>query len=51
MEWKNAWVSTKQLITEEIWSGQGLNPGLSNNTPALYPLLHKIMLKITFFKL
>jgi hypothetical protein len=25
------WVSTKPLITEEIWPGQGLNPDLSND--------------------
>jgi hypothetical protein len=39
------WVSTKPLITEENWPGRGLNPGLPNDTPALYPLLHKLMLK------
>jgi hypothetical protein len=32
------------LITEENWPGQGLNQGLPNDTPALYPLLHKLML-------
>jgi hypothetical protein len=36
----------KPLITEEIWPGQGLNPGLPNYTPLLYPLLHQLMLKI-----
>jgi hypothetical protein len=39
------WVSSKPLITEENWLGQGLNPGLPNDTPALYPLLHELMLK------
>jgi hypothetical protein len=29
------WVSTKPLITEEIWPGQGLNLGLPNDKPAL----------------
>jgi hypothetical protein len=38
------WVSTNPLITEEIWPGQDLNPGLPNDTPALYPLLHELML-------
>jgi hypothetical protein len=38
------WVQTKPLITEENWPGQGLNPGLPNDTPALYPLLHELML-------
>jgi hypothetical protein len=33
------WFLTKPLITEEIWPGRGLNPGLQNDTPALYPLL------------
>jgi hypothetical protein len=31
---------------EEIWLGRGLNPGLSYYTPALYPLLHKLMLEM-----
>jgi hypothetical protein len=44
MEWSTVWVSTKPLITEENWPGQGLNPGLPNDTPALYPLLHELML-------
>jgi hypothetical protein len=35
---------TKPLITEEIWLGQGLNWGLPNDTPALYPLLHELVL-------
>jgi hypothetical protein len=26
MEWNNVWVSTKPLISEEIWPGWGLNP-------------------------
>jgi hypothetical protein len=39
------WVLSKPLITEENWLGRGLNPGLPNDTPALYPLLHKLMLK------
>jgi hypothetical protein len=43
------WVLTKPLITEENWPGRGLNPGLPNDTPALYPLLHKLMLFCTFF--
>jgi hypothetical protein len=38
------WVSTKPLITEENWPGRGLNPGLPYDTPALYPLLHELML-------
>jgi hypothetical protein len=44
-EWSTVLVSTKPLITEENWPGRGLNLGLPNNTPALYPLLHKLMLK------
>jgi hypothetical protein len=28
IEWSKVWVSTKPLITEEIWTGRGLNPGL-----------------------
>jgi hypothetical protein len=44
MEWSTVWVLTKPLITEEIWPGQGLNPGLPNDTPAFYPLLHELML-------
>jgi hypothetical protein len=47
MEWTTVWVSTKPLITEEIWPGQGLNPGLPNDTPVLYPLPHKLMLIVT----
>jgi hypothetical protein len=43
-EWSTVWVSTKPLITEENWPGWGLNPGLPNDTPALYPLLHELML-------
>jgi hypothetical protein len=39
------WVLTKSLITEEIWPGQGLNPGLPNHTPAIYQLLHELILK------
>jgi hypothetical protein len=35
-------VSTKPLITEESWPGQGLNLGIPNDTPALYPLLHRL---------
>jgi hypothetical protein len=35
----------KPLITEEIWPGQRLNPGLPNITPVPYPLLHELMLK------
>jgi hypothetical protein len=47
MEWSTVWVSSKPLITEENWLGQGLNLGLPNDTPALYPLLHKLMLRFT----
>jgi hypothetical protein len=43
-EWSTVWVSKKPLITEEICTGRGLKPGLPNETPALYPLLHKRML-------
>jgi hypothetical protein len=43
-EWSTVWVLSKPLITEENWPGQGLNPGLPNDTPALYPLLHELML-------
>jgi hypothetical protein len=43
-EWSTVWVSTKPLISEENWPGRGLNPGLPNDTPALYPLLHELML-------
>jgi hypothetical protein len=52
-EWSTMWVSSKLLITEEIWPGQGLNLGLPNDTPPLYPLLHKLMLysKLTYFKI
>jgi hypothetical protein len=49
MEWSTEWVLSKPLITEEIWPGQGLNPGLPNDTPALYQLLHELMLN-SFFK-
>jgi hypothetical protein len=42
------WVLTKPLITEENWLGRGLNPVLANDTPALYPLLHELMLNISF---
>jgi hypothetical protein len=41
------WVLTKPLITEEIWPGRGMNPGLTN--PVLYPLLHKLMLSASLF--
>jgi hypothetical protein len=34
----------KALITEELWPGRGLNPGLPNETPALCPLLHVLTL-------
>jgi hypothetical protein len=44
-EWSTVWVSTKPLITEENWPGRGLNPGLPNDTLALYPLHHELMLK------
>jgi hypothetical protein len=49
MECSNVWVSTKSLITEEIWPGQGLNLGLPSDTPALYPLLQELMLKSFYF--
>jgi hypothetical protein len=38
------WVSTKPVITEKILPGQGLNPGLPNDTTVRYPLLHELML-------
>jgi hypothetical protein len=41
------WVLTKQSIAEEMWPGRGLNPDLPRETPALYPLLHELMLKRT----
>jgi hypothetical protein len=41
-EWSTVWVSTKPLLTEEIWPGRGLNLGLPNEKPALYPLLHEL---------
>jgi hypothetical protein len=41
-EWSTVWVSSKPLITEENWPGWGLNPGLPNDTLALYPLLHEL---------
>jgi hypothetical protein len=44
MEWSNVWVSTKPLITDEIWPGRGLNLGLPNDSPELCPLLHELML-------
>jgi hypothetical protein len=44
-EWSHVWVSTKPLITEEIWRGKGLNTGLPKDTLALYPLLPELMLK------
>jgi hypothetical protein len=34
----------KAIITEEIWPGRGLNPGLQNDTLALCPLLHDLIL-------
>jgi hypothetical protein len=42
------WVSSKPLITEEIWSGWDLNPGHPNYTLALYTLFHHLMLRIFF---
>jgi hypothetical protein len=33
-------------LTEELWPGRSLNPGLPNNTRALYPLLLELMLNI-----
>jgi hypothetical protein len=42
MEWSIVWVSTKPLITEEIWPGRGSNPGLDNETLALYPPNYKL---------
>jgi hypothetical protein len=39
---------SKPLITEENWPGRGLNLGLPNDTPALYPLLHELMLISNF---
>jgi hypothetical protein len=42
-EWSNVLISAKPLMTEEIWPGRGLNPGLPNDTPALYPLLHELI--------
>jgi hypothetical protein len=39
------WVSIKPLTTEEIWPAQGLILGLPNETSALYPLLHELMLR------
>jgi hypothetical protein len=30
--------------TEEFWPGRGWNPGLPNETPALYPLLRELAL-------
>jgi hypothetical protein len=43
-KWSTVWVLSKPLITEENWPGRGLNPGLPNDTLALYPLLHELML-------
>jgi hypothetical protein len=37
------------FITEEIWPGRGLNPGLPNDSPGFYPLLHKLMLICQYF--
>jgi hypothetical protein len=37
-------VSTKPLITEEIWPGRGLAPGLPNETQALDTQVSKITL-------
>jgi hypothetical protein len=48
-EWSTVWVLSKPLITEENWPGRDLNPGLPNDTPALYPLLHELMLGIQTF--
>jgi hypothetical protein len=39
MEWSNVKVSTKPIITEEIWPGRGLNPGLPIDTPAIFDFL------------
>jgi hypothetical protein len=36
---------SQQLVNEEILPGRGLNPGLPNETPALYPLLNEITVK------
>jgi hypothetical protein len=48
-EWSTVWVLSKPFITEENRPGRGLNPGLPNDTPALYPLLHKLMLHIAHY--
>jgi hypothetical protein len=45
-ECSTVWVSSKPLITEENWPCWGLNPGLPNDTLALYPLLHKFVLNM-----
>jgi hypothetical protein len=37
IEVHNVLVLTKPFITEEIWPGRGLNPGLPYGTPVLYP--------------
>jgi hypothetical protein len=42
MEWSKVRESAKPF--EEIWPGQGLNPGLPNDTKAIYPLLNELML-------
>jgi hypothetical protein len=41
-------VGLGKAINHFYWPGRGLNPGLPNGTPALYPLLHELTLD-TFF--
>jgi hypothetical protein len=43
-EWSTVWVFIEPLMSEEIWPDRGLSLGLRNDTPALYPLLHELML-------
>jgi hypothetical protein len=50
MEWSTVWVSSKPLSTEGNWLGQGLNLCLPNDTLALYPLLHELMLMNHFYR-
>jgi hypothetical protein len=49
MEWSIVGVLSKPLIIEEIWPGRGLNLGLPNDTPVLYPLLQELMLWVWAF--
>ena len=45
----NGVCSGPQIQPEKFWLNRDLNPGLPNEKPALYPLLHELMLKVAVF--